>query len=346
MKKIALFLFCFLSTMTFELTAQNSTNLSFQGIVRNSDGTALEDGKYEMAFTLYDAATGGTSVWTETQPEVSVKGGVYSVLLGSVDPISATFAGTHYLGVSIDGGAELTPRATLTGAPYALSLHGTTNTFPNDGTVGVGTNAPDQTYKLHVVGDVHIDGGVTATGGFGFDISNLTVDVHTTENISGTDVTASGNMDVTGNLSGGSDGVINVTSNLHAPNNDISGNNLKSENSIFIHGNKRVAATEESVDLKMLRGEVNGDGEKVHGGGWTSIENSTGHIKITFDTPFSDVPTVVVSHEYTGDRNSHIMVESTTTNEVFIETLYDSNNIGSNYTHQHEGFTFIVIGPK
>ncbi len=105
---------------------------------------------YTLTFRLYTVETGGTPVWTEKQDSVEVVGGVYSVVLGTVNPLTAAFDQTYFLGISVGPGAELTPRGRLTSAPYALSLLGQSNTFPSAGTVGVGTAAPTVGYQLHV----------------------------------------------------------------------------------------------------------------------------------------------------------------------------------------------------
>jgi hypothetical protein len=123
-----------------QLAAQ--ATLSVQGSIQKSTGAAIDDGDYAITFRLYDQASGGTLIWSETQDPVEIIGGVYSVTLGSVNPLTAPFDKTYYLGISVGGGAEHTPRSTLTSAPYALSLLGQDNKFPSTGNVGIGTTAP------------------------------------------------------------------------------------------------------------------------------------------------------------------------------------------------------------
>ena len=180
MKKITLlFLFLF-AALAVQLQAQSS--LSFQGVLKkNSTGAAVEDGNYDLTFQLYESASAGSAIWGETQVGVTVVGGVYSTLLGEVVPLNLPFDKTYYLGVAVDGAAELIPRIQLTAAPYALSLVGTSNVFSSNGDVGVGTLTP--TAKLHVVGDVKIDGNLETTGGLGIAFDSLTVDVNTTGNM-------------------------------------------------------------------------------------------------------------------------------------------------------------------
>jgi hypothetical protein len=124
--------------------------LSMQGTIRNSTGAAVPDGVYSITFKLYSVETGGTPVWTETQDNIKVVGGVYSALLGASNPLTAAFNVPYYVGISVDGGSELIPRFRLTSAPYAMALIGQSNTFPSAGAVGVGTASPVSGNNLHV----------------------------------------------------------------------------------------------------------------------------------------------------------------------------------------------------
>lgn len=133
---------------TINIQAQDA-QLSVQGVLRNANGTAVENGQFEITFKLYDHPTGGTLIWQETKDAVDVEGGIYSVNLGDGDtPLDAPFDQAYYLGVSIEGGTELIPRAKLTSSPYALSLIGSENVFPNAGNVGIGNASP--THKLTI----------------------------------------------------------------------------------------------------------------------------------------------------------------------------------------------------
>jgi hypothetical protein len=124
--------------------------LSVQGTIQKASGANLDDGAYSMSFRFYTAASGGTPIWSETQDKVEVTGGVYGALLGSVTPLTIAFDRPYFLGVSVDGGAELAPRIRLTASPYSMSLVGQNNLFPSVGTVGIGTLQPDTSAQLHL----------------------------------------------------------------------------------------------------------------------------------------------------------------------------------------------------
>ncbi|MEI6410595.1 MAG: tail fiber domain-containing protein [Bacteroidota bacterium] len=165
-KLLQLFFAAALLLLSSLSTLHAQTNLSVQGTIQNFNGSAVDNGQYDVIFKLYTVETGGTAVWTETQ-SVQVTGGVYSALLGSVNPLMVAFDQTYYLGITLPGGPELTPRSRLTSSPYALSVIGQTNIFPSTGAVGAGTATPTAGYQLHTknasgAGKVLVEGSSSA----------------------------------------------------------------------------------------------------------------------------------------------------------------------------------------
>ncbi len=145
--KIYAFLLCLAA---FAQNAMAQANLSVQGTIQKSTGASVDDGEYSLTFKLYTTETGGTAVWSETQSDVDIVGGVYSVVLGTVTPLTAAFDQTYYLGITVGTNVELSPRSRLTASPYALSLIGQDNIFPSTGAVGAGTATPTAGNELHV----------------------------------------------------------------------------------------------------------------------------------------------------------------------------------------------------
>lgn len=135
--------------MAAESIAQ-STKIGVQGIIRKSDGKSVDDGTYAITFRLYNSLTGGTALWSEVQSDVEISGGIYNVLIGSVNNLNLPFTEDYYLSVQVEDAPEITPRQQLTTAPYALALNGSGNLFTSSGAVGVGTNSPASGYMLHV----------------------------------------------------------------------------------------------------------------------------------------------------------------------------------------------------
>lgn len=133
-KKMVL-IFIILFSGQYYLNAQ--AKLSIQGIIKRSNGAALEDGTYPIKFNIYakDGSPAGI-LWDEVITDVDVNGGVYSEILGDniSDPLTLPFDEDYLLGIEI-GGKEMLPRIELTSAPYALSIRGQSNVFPSAGLV-------------------------------------------------------------------------------------------------------------------------------------------------------------------------------------------------------------------
>ncbi|MCH7698568.1 MAG: tail fiber domain-containing protein [Chloroflexi bacterium] len=119
--------------------------MNFQGELTDpSTGDPVADGTYSIRFSVWDADAAGSEEWNETQPAVSVSGGLFSVLLGSVTPLTADVFGEspRYLEIEIDpaGAAEvLSPRQQFATVPYAFHAVNAWALDGNSGT-GAGTN--------------------------------------------------------------------------------------------------------------------------------------------------------------------------------------------------------------
>ncbi|GMU86843.1 MAG: hypothetical protein AMXMBFR48_20840 [Ignavibacteriales bacterium] len=206
MKKLllsVLFILCAVTT----LYTQPST-LSLQGVLRDQTGAAVSDGNYTLVFNIYSAATGGSSIWSETQNSVPVVNGVFSVRLGSVTSFgSLNFTQQYWVGIRVgsSGATELSPRIELTAVPYAFALKGGENVLAGSGNVGIGTLSPSQ--KLHVNGNVRVDGNMgvgTNSTSYKLDVSgnsNVTGDLRVTGNVNAGSLTGSGNnLSINGNV--------------------------------------------------------------------------------------------------------------------------------------------------
>lgn len=94
------------------------TKISYQGYLTDSGGTPIS-GTVSIQFAIYDAATGGTSLWSETQ-SVTVSHGIFSVYLGDTTPLNLPFDVPYYLGLKVGTDPEMTPRIPLTSVGYAF----------------------------------------------------------------------------------------------------------------------------------------------------------------------------------------------------------------------------------
>jgi hypothetical protein len=100
--------------------------INYQGYLTDSGGLPVDD-TVQMTFSIYDTADPvvTTPLWTETHSSITVNNGVYSVVLGSVDPagnpLNLPFDTQYYLGVEVGTDGEMTPRQPLTSVPYAMN---------------------------------------------------------------------------------------------------------------------------------------------------------------------------------------------------------------------------------
>ena len=96
------------------------TSINYQGELTNTDGTPVS-ATVNITFTLYDAATVGTSLWSDTK-QVDVVDSVFNVSLGSNgNPLSIVhFQNELWLGIAVETDAEMSPRTALNLAPYAV----------------------------------------------------------------------------------------------------------------------------------------------------------------------------------------------------------------------------------
>ncbi|MGC9111809.1 MAG: hypothetical protein ACP5JB_08155, partial [candidate division WOR-3 bacterium] len=80
----------------------------------------VPDSNYQLIFRLYTRETGGSPFWAEAQT-VPVRNGLFSVLLGAVNPIpSVPDAGNLYLSLQVGTARELTPRLRIVSSAYAF----------------------------------------------------------------------------------------------------------------------------------------------------------------------------------------------------------------------------------
>src|SRR5688572_30272139 len=116
MKKILFALVLFLSSVA---VAQVPRTISYQGLLTDGSGNFIADGNHSMTIKLYESASGGAAIYEESQSTTIVKG-LFNVIIGSVTPIppSLAFDKAYYMGVAVDGGAELVPRSAISAAPY------------------------------------------------------------------------------------------------------------------------------------------------------------------------------------------------------------------------------------
>ena len=103
--------------------------LHYQGYLTNAVGdpvhcpdiVACEGEPFDVTFRLYDQAEGGDPLWEETHTAVPIVRGTFDVELGTQGPIDpALLSDPTWLGLSVNGSAEMAPRQRLVSAAFAL----------------------------------------------------------------------------------------------------------------------------------------------------------------------------------------------------------------------------------
>lgn len=109
--------------LTSALLAPDSSEVGYQGVLTNNSGEPVADADYSVTFTLYDAASDGNDLWTETQT-VSTTNGLFNVYLGAITALPSNVIDGRdlWLGITVDGDAEMAPRIPIVSVPYARSL--------------------------------------------------------------------------------------------------------------------------------------------------------------------------------------------------------------------------------
>jgi hypothetical protein len=93
--------------------------ISYQGVLANKTGTPVADGPHTILLNLYASRTGKIILYSKTANIVTSMG-LFATVLDSISD-SVVFDRQMYLGISIDGNTEMSPRTPLTSAPYALN---------------------------------------------------------------------------------------------------------------------------------------------------------------------------------------------------------------------------------
>jgi hypothetical protein len=94
--------------------------INYQGYLTDNAGNPI-DGTLQMTFSIWDAASGGTQLWSETQASVAVINGLFNVLLGSVNPIPPSIFDGTPLWLQTQVGTEvLSPRKAIVSVAHAF----------------------------------------------------------------------------------------------------------------------------------------------------------------------------------------------------------------------------------
>lgn len=149
--------------------------ISYQGLLTTPLGAPVPDGLYEIKFELFNDVSAGASQWVETQANITVKQGTFSVLLGSVSPLLGIFYQPLWMEITAVSGPGISspilfsPRTELASSAYSLGP------LVRDSVIGY--NLPGGRLSIGSSADISIPWGV--------DVKTGTLSAIRTKNIPG-----------------------------------------------------------------------------------------------------------------------------------------------------------------
>jgi hypothetical protein len=95
--------------------------INYQGVLTDNNGILIK-GNRDLTFKIYSDSLTGTPQWVEHHPTVNLENGSFSVILGSVTPLSDNLfsSGNRWIGITINPGPEIAPRMKITSVPWAF----------------------------------------------------------------------------------------------------------------------------------------------------------------------------------------------------------------------------------
>jgi len=118
---MAKYVFIALLTLVAVAAADVPHLLNVQGLLTDAEDEPLPDQSYSVVFTIYGVETGGSALWTETR-SIATLGGLFTIYLGQSNPLPLSLFENQnlWLGLAVEGEAEMTPRQRLSTAPYVF----------------------------------------------------------------------------------------------------------------------------------------------------------------------------------------------------------------------------------
>jgi hypothetical protein len=102
-----------------------------------SESGSLVTGSRDLTISVYADSTGGSAIYTETFASVSVQNGVFHL---NLNPGQSVWDGSiRWVGVSVNGAVELTPRMKVGTVPYAVRANEAAHAAIADTAVHAGT---------------------------------------------------------------------------------------------------------------------------------------------------------------------------------------------------------------
>lgn len=93
--------------------------INYQGRLTDKDDNPLT-GNFLVTFRFYDVEKEGQAIWEEGHI-LTIKNGMFNVLMGSVKPLEIDFNKNLWFGMEVASDGEMTPRIKLASSVYALN---------------------------------------------------------------------------------------------------------------------------------------------------------------------------------------------------------------------------------
>ena len=332
-----------------------STVFTYQG--RLDDAGQPANGLHDLRFRLFDAASGGLQIGsTQCTDNVNVVDGIFTAQLDFGQQYATT--GQRHLEIAVrrdtglpcanaSGFVVLAPRQQLTAAPMASHANSAFSLDAADGSpasavlvddsgnVGIGTTTP--TARLDVRGGAMLVENL----GDQADLLWLASERSWVFRQQGTGAGAALKLESIGG--GGNKHFIVQTTGLMGVGTTSPAAKLDVRGDIRLGPSGEFLAASGTENLRMLRGSIDGNGSTDAGFGFSSSRAGEGLYRITFDTPFSSIPSITVSaiQPFNQSPRWATFVQSTS-NASFVDIFVLSGTANSTDSDFH----FIAVGPR
>ncbi|MBI4015527.1 MAG: hypothetical protein HY362_02325 [Candidatus Aenigmarchaeota archaeon] len=293
--------------------------IPIKGKLTTTTGTPLE-GKYNFVFEIFDAATEGNSLWSETK-QISVTKGIWSTNLGSTTPLPFTIATEKQLYIEITANSKkYSPRS-----PIYTGLTSRDLTLPNSiGTAeiktdyGILSKITGSLFTLvnnvfNFAGSLTSSGTVTASKLVGNASSGNAIEAYGTVSIKSSPTAQTGTLNI-------GSGSIAYTANAWTITPGLSTANIQ--------------------DNSITRSKVSSS--FIQAGSATVL--SAGSLDIPFPTAFGGTPNIVCTTQTT---NSYCVVKnpsSGTLSTGFKANVYIDSGSGATYPSGGIVINWIAVG--
>lgn len=126
MRRLMFILACF--GLALPASAEVPLELHYNGYLTNAVGEAVDcpdaiqcTTPFDMTFRIYASSEGGEALWEELYPGMSIFGGSFHAILGSITPVDAELLdGSVWLAIKVNEHPEMLPRQKVASSAYAI----------------------------------------------------------------------------------------------------------------------------------------------------------------------------------------------------------------------------------